>query len=299
MQQPQSLVQVLRSFQASLEALCGADWLREKPRRLHPAVASYNLCESMILRAVGDTPTVSADDEMWLFSRVMLDSTILATISGGDVKRFQSGDLSSFGSDRVLQKLKHHCRDAQAYDDLFVELSVAASSILAHATVEPLELDNAPDILVRFADDTGAVECKRLRSFSPNAVHRHIRKANRQLRWQGGQMCGALLIHLSAERSISVGPLSDEIPEYVLEAVACIELEFRGGRFHEISRAILTWDEIGQLNSGEGNPWYFFRRRYHECKLVWHSSRSVWPEHLPLFSGFTGAVAFRPSANTA
>jgi hypothetical protein len=278
---------ILRAEIAVLESLCGPEWLKSPGNQRHPAKQRYDLCLNALAKTHGRSWPISSRGEALATARMILDGAIIMQLSGGKVRELTLGDLRSFGDALVQRKVRSRITDPEAFEDLFVEFSVAANHLAKDHLVTPLEQDNKPDLLIHSSHGEAGIECKRLRVASANAMYSDISNANRQLRSLAAEFGGALVIDISAHASITHDRDSDDILPQVTEAEEWVRAAFKRGPFRSISRLALVWDESSFVLDASMPPWAVLRRRTYEVELEKRTDRRGWPEPLDLFTGFT------------
>ena len=260
----------------------------ESPKSRHPAAIRWRLCQK-ILRHGSVIRWPDWGDEMQLLAATLLDGATFATI-GSLSDQIRSIDLSEYGDQAVQTKIKSRINDPQQFEELMVELSLAAWHKREGHRVTPLEKDNWPDLAVEIEgfESPLFLECKRIRSASAERIAKHIQKANKQLKQVGAiSRYRVVLLDVSAALKLGVGPVTDSVPDVILELLTVVRNAIGGPKNRSVSKVILVWDDAGIIGEPPNRTAVFMRRH---ATFVDHepvAGVSVIPPNLPLFQGTT------------
>ena len=244
-----------------LEGLFAPSTLRDRRQR-HPAAARWQLCLSLLQQG-GVIRWPAQKGQLPLLTRMLLDSAAFVRVSGGDLDLFRLGDLRGYGDAAVQRKIGSRLNDPSQFEDLMVELSIAAWHQFEGHKVTPSEADGWADLRIDIPslDLPLLLECKRLKSATSGRLRKDITKANKQIKQVGIDAYGTALLDVSD----AVPPrdsLSDETPPEVQLILETIGAALHGPKHRRIGRAIVVWDDVGILGEPPNRTAVFLRRRF-------------------------------------
>ncbi len=269
-----------------LECLFPTNWFL-KPRTDHPAYKRWELCKRMVAQN-GILMYPEQDGDLPLITKIVLDTSIFIAISKGSLQNLEFGSLSFYGDNKVLKKIQKRVIIAEQFEDIMVELSFGAWHITKSHLVEPLEVENYPDLKIVLPNATVPLysECKRIKQDGENNLKLRINKANSQVK-STNEVCFCVAV-LDVSSPITILRVTDDsLPNRLNEIVSKVGRILRDKQNRSIGAALLIWDDYMIMGNPPHRILVAYRRRsipiYHSSKKV----RKKIPESLPLFDGFT------------
>lgn len=163
-------------------------------------------------------------------------------------------------SSRKLAHIQGMLRSA--YSDVLLELSAYRSICSVGCHAELREDENLPDL---WAETPGGknytVECKSVHVFTDNAIHKALRKANRQLRSaldQDSAADGVFVLKLTPDDGVLTPGEGERI---VLLVASQVERMLRTGHFRAVRRVFISWDTFSRSES-QAEPWRIIVSRH-------------------------------------
>jgi len=273
-----------------LEELFEPRTLRD-PHQRHPAAQRWQLC-LRILQQGGVIRWPEQKAELPLIARMVLDSTSFVEISGGDLRTLSLGDLAGYGDAAVQRKIQTRLGDASQFEDLMVEVSIAAWHQREGHTVIPSEASGWPDLRIDIESLELPIllECKRTNSTTGRGVKKDITKANKQIKEVGISSHGVAFLDITAavpQQTV----LSDATPLEVLEILERVRAALSGPKHRSVGRAIVVWDDAGILGEPPGPTTVFLRRCFANIDHGPDPNVRVLPATAPTFRGSTTVFA--------
>ncbi len=223
------------------------DWFSDKRNENHPAWIEWNICNKMIGWG-GFKPDNVNLESMHLAAKVALDALLLVSLTEGDLGQMVPGNFQAIGDELAQKKVRDRIGTAQSFEDLFVELYVAAWHKTKGRRVVMLETEGFPDIQVNVSSLNFPIliECKRLTVNSAKRIGKDITKAIHQLRrgsvGTNASAYGAVVLDLTS----AVGArhqIDDRIPDEINAALHEVEQALRGEKNTHVKSAIVAWDD--------------------------------------------------------
>jgi hypothetical protein len=244
-----------------LESMFGKEWFltANKMTMRHPAYYRWKLCNELSNTAL----TPGHLSQIPEFAHMLLDNSVILECSYGDIDKNIFGDLATYGSPRVIQRIRTEIVDADKYRDIMLELAYAAWHISYGHRVNPTDAEGTADLEIRIQNHNLPIfaECKRIkRETNDNRFRKVIDTANRQIKnsADGNDCYGLLIIDISdriAETSTSSGN-NKEInnTKHLIESLL-------KNHYTSISAVLLMWDEFTISNPIPNvNPVFLVRR---------------------------------------
>lgn len=225
-----------------LERLFPVGWFREKSRFNHPAFRKWKFCDDLINQKLS-IHSPEQDESLLDLGRILLDSSNLVTLTGGTQDELLMGDLNLYGDGPVQTKIRTRVFNPNQFEDVLLELTVAACHIQYGHRVTPLEVERHPDLRIDIPtlDHPVFAECKCLRSVSLNKFNKVIAKANSQLKAVDTPSFG--VVYLDINSPMKIGIVKDtQIPSSVIEVRDRVAAALSGPKNRSVGAAVLIWD---------------------------------------------------------
>jgi len=272
-----------------LEKLFSPDWFLEAKQKNHPAYLRWALCKK-IIEQEGIIRFPEQKERLPEIGRIMLDSYIHVALTEGDIQQLTLGSLDLYGDKTVQKKIRSRITDPKQFEDLMVELYVAAWHKTNNHAIEPIEKEGYPDLKIEIPaiDIPVFIECKHLWTDSKNRLQKVIKKANKQLKKAAKEIkipsYGVVILDVSIP--VAAGQVeNDNLPDKLQRIVDVVQSALSGKKNQFVGAAIIVWDDYMQLGKPPDRTLIAYRRRY---KRVTHRSPNLpIPEDLPLFEGYT------------
>jgi hypothetical protein len=260
------------------------------PRCLHPAAERWRMCVA-IMRQGGAVRWPQQRDDVPLICRMVMDALTFITLSGGNIQELRLADLASYGDARVQAKLRSRIDNPVQFEELMVELSLAAWHLNRGHRVTPFEEEGWPDLRVDVEGFTCPIllECKRVKIPSPRKLAKHIWKANAQIKKVGIQAFGVVVLDISAAVGNKIVPLTDDVPPIVMEVMEAVRQAISGPKNRSVGAVVVTWDKYSQVGEPPQPVVICFRRPFQIVRHEQVEGVTVIPSNLPLFEGSTFA----------
>jgi len=269
-----------------LEKLFSLEWFLETKQKNHPAYLRWTLCKKIIEQEGIQFP--EQKERLHEIGRILLDSYILVALTEGNLQQLKLGSLNLYGDEVTQKKIRSRITNPEQFEDLIVELYVAAWHKTKNHTIEPIEKEGYPDLNIEIPNVTIPVfiECKHLWTSSKNRLQGAIKKANKQIKKAAEEIkipsYGAVILDVSfpvVARQVENDNLSDELQEMI----EVVQSALSGEKNLSVGAAIVVWDDYMISGNPPNSTLVAFRRRY---KRVLHKNVAI-PENLPLFEGYT------------
>jgi len=272
-----------------LEKLFSPDWFLEAKQKNYPAYLRWDLCKKIIEQG-GMIQFPEQKEKLPEIGRIVLDSYIHVALTEGDIRQLKLGSLDLYGDETVQKKIRSRITDPNQFEDLMVELYVAAWHKTKNHTIELIEKDGYPDLKIEIPamNIPVFIECKHLWTGSKNRIQKVIKKANNQIKKAvketGITSYGAVILDVSIP--VAAGQVeNDNLPDKLREMVNVVQSALSGKKNRSVGAAIIVWDDYMQIGNPPDRTMLAYRRRY---KRVSHTSPNLpIPENLPLFEGYT------------
>lgn len=246
-----------------LEQIFGEDWFRHanKTDKNHPAYIRWELCQTLIEQ--GNIMTLS---QFMALARIALDIHPFLALSGGNTDHLTFGLFDLIGDDLVTKRIKAEIKKADYYEDIMVQLYVAAWHKMKGHAVALVEIDGYswPDIRVdiEIPNIPMLIECKRIRELeitSPemilklqNKINSIVYKANQQIKAGykpvpheqsvGHKTCYGVLV-LDVSRAIERSETSSKnVTDTILQTENCVQRALSGEKNSSVQTAVIVWD---------------------------------------------------------
>jgi hypothetical protein len=282
---PMGPVQFLQFQKIILEKLFPQDWFSERRRDYHPAYQRWSLCIDLLKRG-GQIRFPEQEASLPVVGRLVLDSTVLITLTEGDLQQLRFGSLDLYGDSSVQAFIRSRVTDARQFEDVMVELAFGAWHKSRGHSVEPMEIQNFPDlkILIPQFDLPFFIECKKVRSASLNRLGKEIQEANTQVKAVGTACYGIAVLDVTDP--VSAGRVAnDTLPPSLNEIIKAVQSALHGNKNHSIGAAVLLWDDYMVFGQAPQTTLVAFRRRFHV--LCHDEATQRVPAAASLFEGFT------------
>jgi hypothetical protein len=271
--------------------LSGHRWLRAGPPE-HLAVQQWRACQVLMGHGGGFVLPDQADVVVQL-ALLLRDASVLAGITGEDLSALRLGDLAGYGDEAVQRRIFGEITNPAKYEDLMVELYMAAWYRGQGYEVTPSVREGYPDLRV---DVNGSfptfIECKRLHTARPDRVAEIVRKANKQIRTAAAdwadEYSGVLVIDATPVAGV-VETSGDEVPEALQAVQQAAARALRPGQNRSVRSALVVWSRYDARGPVPGRRMIFALRggRYVEHAGETRAQESL----LPPFAGSTVVVA--------
>jgi hypothetical protein len=274
-----------------LEKLFPQNWFCERRRADHPAYQRWSLCIDLLKRG-GHIRFPEQEASLPIYGRLVLDSTVLITLTEGDLQQLRLRSLDLYGDSSVQTFIRSRLTDAKQFEDVMVELAFGAWHKSRGHSVEPIEIRSFPDlkIVIPKYELPFFIECKKLRSASLNRLGKEIQKANAQVKTVGTDCYGIAVLDVTDP--VTAGRVEDDtLPASLNEIIKSVQSALHGNKNHTIGAAVLLWDDYMVYGQPPQTTMVAFRRRFH---VIYHDEATQpIPTIAPLFEGFT--VAYKLS----
>jgi len=130
-----------------LEKLFSPDWFLEAKQKNNPAYLRWALCKK-IIEQEGIIQFPEQNERLHEIGRIVLDSYILVALTEGDIQQLKLGSLDLYGDETVQKKIRSRITDPEQFEDLMVELYVAAWHKTKSHAIDPIEKEGYPDLKV-------------------------------------------------------------------------------------------------------------------------------------------------------
>jgi len=280
------LAEFFKRQQELLEALLPPGWFHDRPDRTHPAYVRWSLCQRVLDRG-GVVRFPDDQNDFAMIARMILDSIVLAKVSGSDPKPLGLGDFSLYGDSKVTKKILSRVTDPRQFEDVLVELAFGAWHKTRNHDVTPLEEEGLPDLKLRIADAELPIyaECKRLTSRSKNRFSKVLRKANNQIKAASERCYGIAVLDVST--LVSGRKLSDTLPSEIQAIRKIVKPIISGAKNRSVGGVVLIWDEYTILGNAPAPTSIFLRRRHIFIPHSPETGTETIPDDLKFFEGFT------------
>jgi hypothetical protein len=247
-------VDFLEKQRSILEQVFEEGWFRDadKKARQHPAYMRWKLCRELIHQG-GDISGL----QLYQLGRIALDTYYFLQLTESDIERLELGSFDSVGDPGVRKHIQNRVKDPDFYEDLMVQIYVAAWHKANKHSVMLIEKENEswPDLRVdmEIPNIPLLIECKHLRNTSSDpaanlekTIRRLVNKANNQLK-KGkeslghGHCYGVLVLDVSSALSIEDGE-TEGFPNKVLEISSIVQRALSGDKNTSVQTAIIVWD---------------------------------------------------------
>lgn len=289
--------QFIARQQDILEVLFPEGWFQEPAHRDHPAYRRWDLC-SRLLKQAGKLRYPEQSDELAELGHVSLDVLPFIELSGGNLQELHANPLETIGDSSVVNKIRSRVTNPTQYDDIMVELYVAAWHKTKGHTVELTETRGHPDMRIFNSPNKPLlIECKNLRTSSLERYQKVLTKANIQLT-RGLQDIrnghAALIVDISAIVGIH-SVETDDLPEKVNSLIGFTRRMLPRPRFRTIEAVTLVWDDLMLKGTPPDDTLVTYRRRQETVSNP--QLQNVSADRPPIFEGFTVAYWLRWSPN--
>jgi hypothetical protein len=275
-----------------LEKLFPPDWF-QTPRSDHLAYQQWAFCKR-ILDQGGVLQFPEQQAQIFELARIIVNSGILVTVTGGDIQQLQFGSLNIFGDEVVRKMITSRIAVPEQFEDVMVELSFAAwHGMHNNHHVTPLEEKGLPDFKLELPELNYPVfaECKNVKSGASNRLRKVISKANSQIKATNELCYGVAVLDVSIPIAFEKVE-NDQFSDRLEEIISFVHSAISGPKNRSIGDVILTWDDYMVKGNPPEPTLVVFRRR---SKRISHSPREdikSLPSDVPLFDGFTGGSFF-------
>ena len=227
-----------------------------------------------MIRWGGFKPDNVDPEYMHLGAKVAIDALLLVSLSEGDLGQMVPGNIQAIGDDSVQKKIRSRIGTAESFEDLFVELYVAAWHKTKGRKVTMLETEGFPDIQVidRSLDFPILLECKRLRVSSTKRIGKDITQASHQIQrgsvGPNANAYGAIVLDLTS----AVGArhqVDNRIPDEIKATILEVGRALSGDKNTHVGSAIVAWDDYNVFGKfpESSSVLVSFRRR---AQLIHH-----------------------------
>lgn len=244
---------------AILESIFEEGWFanaRERDKR-HPAYMRWELCQKLI-----EQGEVIKEDQFHDLARMALDTYYFVQLTGGDIAQLDVGLFDSIGDRTVRKHIRSSLKKPDTYEDLMVQLYVAAWHKFNHHKVTLVEIDEVswPDLRVdlEIPNIPMLIECKHLRDNEDSPgnlggkIGRIVQRGNNQIKAGkkiiphkqsiGHDHCyGVLVLDISSVLSAGEAEI-DGFPRTVLEISNFTQRALSGNKNSSVHTAIVVWD---------------------------------------------------------
>jgi hypothetical protein len=270
-----------------LEQVFGKDWFlhANKKDKQHPAYKRWELCQTLI-----DQGGHIRRDQLSEMGRIALDVYYFIQLTEGNLDQLMLGLFDVIGDQNVRTYIRSRIKDPGFYEDIMVQLYIAAWHKARGHSVALVEKAGWPDVRVNMEipNIPMLIECKHLRSaleISKKNLERLTLKANSQIKKGkkdlGHTHCyGVLVLDISSIVPDASADVED-IPPQVQEVVSIMRRALSGNKNTSIHIAIIVWDahKIVQVSSPPSLHYVCSRRTIR----IWHTNGTpIFPEDIPL-----------------
>lgn len=207
-------VELYQRLKEILEDIFSPEWFLHAGRAPSAVYERWAFCQQMIAQN-GIFQFAPNQAEIVELSKFLYDVFVFTVLTGGDMEHLQLGTLDRIGDEAVLKRIRGTASHPEQYEDMMVELYIAAwyraKGCQAHLTQQP----GWPDIRVDSPDLRRPllIDCKRVQSPAGIAgsgrakrikgrIEEKIRDANNQIKRasqeQGVECYGAVVLDATA-----------------------------------------------------------------------------------------------------
>ncbi|MFN7938522.1 MAG: DUF2341 domain-containing protein [Bryobacteraceae bacterium] len=235
-----------------LRSLFGEEWFKSGSKSLHqhPAARSWRFCSRMLEsggRLAAESRAQLHESALEL-AQVLSGTTSLVQATRGNLDWFELGNLSNYGNESVIKRLRGVLPEPRQYWDVLSEIRCVAWYSARGHQIQVMEEPACADFRIDIQGWGLPVvsDCKHLSTGAANTLKRRIQKANNQIKNVGVPCFGLVILDL-ADLVNKPRPLSDEIPPEIMTCISLVQGLLSGWIYSSVSGALLLWDEVSLL----------------------------------------------------
>jgi hypothetical protein len=224
-------LEFFRQLAALLEQIIPTGWFSNAKNQGHPAYQRWAFCQKMISQN-GIIRFPEQKTELPLFGQFLLDAEYLKTITE---KEYFDHLLEP-----VKLKIANYLTHPTQFDDIMLEIAIAAWHLMAHHKAEILEVGGYPDVKVNIPGMTLPIyaECKNITTNNDNSIKHVITYANRQLKSVSEPHYGIVVLNIA--KPISIQQVDTDIyPERINAVIELVTRSLTGKQHRSVGTAIL------------------------------------------------------------
>ena len=208
-------LEFFRQYATLLEKIMPNDWFNNPKNQGHPAFQKWAFCKKMISQN-GFLKFPEQQPKLPLFGQFLLDAEYLKSIT----KEEYFDQLL----EEVKVKIANYLTHPTQFDDIMLEISIAAWHLMENHKVEILEIDNYPNVKVSIPDMALPlyVECKNITTDKDKSIKRVITHANSQLKSVSELHYGIVVLNIAKLIKLQQRN-SDTLPERVDEIIKLVK----------------------------------------------------------------------------
>lgn len=287
---PKARIEFFKQHLKLLEQLMPMGWFDNPENKLYSAYKKWEFCKRIISQN-GIIKFPEQESELPMFAQILIDSAILITITEGNLQKLNIGSFDKFTKpvkDKILNSLKHPTQ----FDEILLELSIAAWHLMEKHKAELLQIDGYPDVKVNIPKIMLPLyfECKNITSENASYLQQNIDykliEANKQLKSVSESHYGIVVFNVTKPIKLERAK-SDKYPIKITEIIDLIKNHLSGSEYSSVGSTILIWDDYMKIGDPPNRTLIAYRRRFERIDHVPIPGCLSVPQNIDLFKGFT------------
>lgn len=277
-----------------LEKLMPNGWFNNPNNNGHPAFEEWEFCKTLIAQG-GVLKFPEQGTQLPMLARMILDSSILVTLTDGNLQKITIGNFEKFlkpVKKKILNSLQHPIR----FDEVMLELSVASWHMMEKHKVEILEVNNYPDmkIVISSLQYPLYIECKNVTSENINYLSKNIeekiKKANSQLEFVPEDHFGLVIFNVT--KPIRLKKVNSDIyPDQIYKITNLIKDLLDDKDYLSIGASVVIWDDYMELGKPPEKTLIAYRKRFIRIDHASVPGCKIIVKEMDLFRGFTSTFS--------